>query len=74
MDQIVNHIGDGFSNSVARVPIDYLNEIIPAMCYNLNTYEVKLSGNKDYLEGLIENIHANEMMIYSENKINIEVI
>jgi hypothetical protein len=44
------------------------------MCYNLNTYNVKLRGNKEYINGLIEQIHNFEINLYGENKINIEVM
>lgn len=74
MQQTIAHIGDGFVKQVASAPIDCLEEIIPSMCYNLNTFNVKLRGNQEYLEGLIQNIYSFETALYGENKINIEVI
>ena len=74
MQQTVVHVGDGFSKQVASVPIDILCEMIPSMCYNLNTFDVKLRGNADYLEGLIHDIQNNELKYNGMNKINIEVV
>jgi len=74
LNQTISHVGDGFSKIVATAPIDLLGEVFPALCYNLNTYDIKIKGNKEYLSDLIGAIKENEMYTYSANKINIEVI
>ena len=74
MQQTVYHITGSEARPVSNVPLDYLNEIIPSICYNLNTYNVRLRGNKEYINGLIEQIHNFEINLYGENKINIEVM
>lgn len=54
-----------------------LNDLPAALVYNCakeNEYNVKISGNKQYLEEFVNMVGAEEARQYSENKIKIEVI
>ena len=74
LNQVINYSDENETKIIATAPIDNLVDVFPALCYNLNTYDIKLKGNKEFLSGLVEEIKENEMYTYSTNKINIEVI
>lgn len=74
MDQILIEVKNGFYNPIQTVNLAQLQEAIPSLCYSLNIFEVRLKGNRAYLEGLINLIQNNEITLYNSNKINIEVV
>ena len=54
-----------------------LEDLPAALVYNCakeNEYNVKISGNKQYLDEFISMVSAEEALQYSENRIRIEVI
>lgn len=55
-------------------PLTELERGLIVNCYSNNIFEVKLSGPKDYIEKIIENIGIAETCAYSEKRINIEVV
>lgn len=55
------------------VSSEHYAEGIIELCNKYNTNKVHLFGNKYYLEGVSENIRTQEILSYSQNKIEIEV-
>lgn len=58
---------------VALSTLDNLSADIVAMCVKHNVSSVKLQGNKEYANGLIEEIHTIANKNYGLNNIKIEV-
>lgn len=60
--------------TVAQVPIENLSSCLVGLCYNLGAYQIKLSGNKNYLDKVQEEIKNIEVSSYATNKIEVEII
>lgn len=52
---------------------DLANKLVE-ICYDKNIFEIKLSGNKDYLKGLMEKIITAEKFSHKINNIKIEMV
>lgn len=55
------------------VSSEHYAEGIIELCNKYNINKVHLFGNQYYLEGVSENIRTQEILSYSQNKIEIEV-
>ena len=56
-----------------NVPSEVFAESMVGMCMQYNTYNLHLLGNKFFIEGVSEEIEAEEIKRYSSKKIQIEV-
>lgn len=64
----------GTAKTIAISNLDNLSKDIVAMCEKYNINHVKVKGNKDYTNGLIEDIYTMAKTNYGLNNIKIEVI
>jgi hypothetical protein len=52
-------------------------DVVPAVCAlakKLDINEVRISGNKEYAMGFVEDIKSTYALTYNSNNINVEVI
>lgn len=60
---------------IANIPVEEIADFIYRYCYNNNVYNVKFKGNVEYINEIIKTpIKQKEAEVYSNNKIEIEVI
>ena len=65
---------EGWSKNVAISNLEALSTDIAAMCAKHGVSKVKLQGNKEYANGLVEEIYTFAKTNYGLNNIEIEVI
>lgn len=65
---------EGWGKSVAISNLDNLSQDIVAMCEKHNVHTVKLQGNSEYANGLVEDIYTIAKTNYGLNNIKVEVI
>ena len=66
--------GETTGKKVALSTLDNLSTDIAAMCAKHNVSYVKLQGNEEYANGLIEEIYTIANKNYGLNNIEVEVI
>ena len=57
-----------------KVTYDDLADYLLTLCYGKGCYDLYLSGNPTFLQGIREDLQTEEATKYSNNKIHIEVI
>jgi len=58
---------------IARVPLDHLYKVLPDLCRDKNVYNVHLFGFTDIVNEVTQNLAKEEVRLYNENKIKVEV-
>lgn len=56
-----------------RLPTNRAGEELVKLCYSLGITQVNLTGDREYIRGVIQQAKAEELKTYSMNKINFEV-
>ena len=60
---------------IAEISVEEIADFIYKYCYNNNVYNVRLKGNVEYINEIIKApIKQKEVEVYSNNKIEIEVM
>ena len=60
---------------IAKIPVEEIADFVYRYCYNNNVYNVKFKGDVEYINAIIKTpIKQKEVEVYSNNKIEIEVI
>lgn len=59
--------------STIKIPSDEAAAKLAFLCHKEGIYDLQLSGDKQYLEGFVENLMAEETTQYGLNNIRIEV-
>lgn len=72
LNQTLYLIGEGQMQQLGVVPTASLAQVIVAACIQYSANTIQLSGSRQYLEGLIQNIQI--IPSYSTHNIKIEVI
>lgn len=62
------------THSLGNYTLEELPAALLHSCEQENEYNVKISGNKQFIEEFINSIKEEEIKKYSKNKIEIEVI
>lgn len=65
---------EGWGKSVAISNLDDLSKDLVAMCEKHNVYNIKLQGNAEYTNGLVEDIYTIAKTNFGLNNIKVEVI
>lgn len=65
---------EGWGKSVAISNLDDLSKDLVAMCEKHNVYNIKLQGNAEYANGLVEDIYTIAKTNFGLNNIKVEVI
>jgi hypothetical protein len=65
---------EGWGKSVAISSLDNLSQDLVAMCEKHNVYNIKLQGNSEYANGLVEDIYTIAKTNFGLNNIKVEVI
>lgn len=65
---------EGWGKSVAISNLDDLSKDLVAMCEKHNVYNIKLQGNSEYANGLVEDIYTIAKINFGLNNIKVEVI
>lgn len=60
-------------NETTYVPTEMLYKTINEMCYSKKVYNVHFFGNKEYIDGIVSEMYADEMTHYSKNRITVEI-
>ena len=62
-------------NPIAEISVEEIADFVYKYCYNNNVYNVTFKGDVEYINEIIKApIKQKEIEIYSNNKIEIEVI
>lgn len=65
---------EGWGKSVAISNLDDLSKDLVMMCEKHNVYNIKLQGNAEYANGLVEDIYTIAKTNFGLNNIKVEVI
>lgn len=65
---------EGWGKSVAISNLDDLSKDLITMCVKHNVNHIKLQGNSEYANGLVEDIYAIAKTNYGLNNIKVEVM
>lgn len=72
---IYNAYDDGrVLNLEGELNIPGLVDFVPAYCYSKGISKVVLNGHKEYNQTVAELIQSQEIKLYADNKLEIEVI
>ena len=50
-----------------------IQDCLPAICREMNTYHIHFYGNENYINGLIQQIRAKENTKFGKNELTFEV-
>ncbi len=74
-DQVVYLIDTdkGTEKELAKAPLDYLDGTLATLCHDKNVYNVHLFGLEDFVADIARKINKTEELMFSQNKIKVEV-
>ena len=65
---------EGWGKSIAISNLDDLSKDLVTMCEKHNVYNIRLQGNSEYANGLVEDIYTIAKTNFGLNNIKVEVI
>lgn len=73
MDQVIYLIKDETEKEIAKAPLEYLDGTLAALCHEKEVYSVHLFGLEDFVTDIANKINKTEELMFSQNKIKVEV-
>lgn len=74
-DQIIYLIDTekGQEKEIAKAPLEYLDSTLATLCHDKQVYNIHLFGLNDFVEDIAKQINKTENLLFSQNKIKVEV-
>ena len=72
-EQKIYIVDDGQPQEVTSVDLKHLDGTIAALCYERNIYNVHLFGLRDFIIDVKKAINMTENLMFSQNRIEVEV-
>lgn len=72
-DQTIYLIKNGEEKEIAKAPLEYLDGTLAALCHDKQVFDVHLFGIQDFVIDIATKISQTENLMFSQNKIKVEV-
>ena len=72
-DQIIYLIKDGEEKEIAKAPLEYLDGTLAALCHDRQVFDVHLFGLQDFVVDVAKKVNKTEDLMFSQNRIKVEV-
>ena len=72
-DQTIYLIKDGEEKEIAKAPLEYLDGTLAALCHDKQVFDVHLFGLQDFVTDIAKKISKTEDLMFSQNRIKVEV-
>ena len=72
-DQTIYLIKDGEEKEIAKAPLEYLDGTLAALCHDKEVFDVHLFGLQDFVTDIATKISKTEGLMFSQNRIKVEV-
>ena len=73
VDQTIYLIKNGEEKEIAKAPLEHLDSTLAALCHEKQVFNVHLFGLQDFVIDVAKNINKTEGLMFSQNKIKVEV-
>lgn len=72
-DQTIYLIKDGEEKEIAKAPLEYLDGTLAALCHDKEVFDIHLFGLQDFVTDIATKISKTEDLMFSQNRIKVEV-
>lgn len=72
-DQTIYLIEDGEEKEIAKAPLEYLDGTLAALCHDRQVFDVHLFGLQDFVVDVAKKVNKTEDLMFSQNRIKVEV-